>query len=125
MSHTSVNGGGSGNRPERQHLWCFGILKIIMLLMYVRAGSSGEKAKDIPLPSIRSEVLAKVVEFCQQNHEDPMTDIPKVIQHSLVVCFFGAATCSPHDVGSFRTLSVFQKTFRTVRDDVLALLCVL
>lgn len=42
------------------------------------AGSSGDDAKEIPLPNMRSNVLAKVVEFCNHHRVDPMKQIPKV-----------------------------------------------
>ncbi|CAN0114668.1 unnamed protein product, partial [Hapterophycus canaliculatus] len=35
-------------------------------------------AKEIPLPNMRSGVVAKVVEFCQHHKADPMSNIPKV-----------------------------------------------
>lgn len=42
-------------------------------------GSTGATAKEIPLPNMRGNVVAKVVDFCRHNRADPMTEIPKVI----------------------------------------------
>lgn len=45
---------------------------------FYAAGSSENDVKEIPLPNMRSNVVAKVVEFCQHNKMDPMAKIPKV-----------------------------------------------
>lgn len=45
----------------------------------VAAETTGQlKDKEIPLPNMRSSVVAKVVEFCQHNRTDPMKKIPQV-----------------------------------------------
>eukprot|EP00752_Nemacystus_decipiens_P008490 g7587.t1 len=42
-------------------------------------------AKEIPLPNMRSSVVAKVVEFCQHNRTEPMKKIPQPIPHGKAV----------------------------------------
>lgn len=42
-------------------------------------------AKEIPLPNMRSSVVAKVVEFCQHNRTEPMKKIPQPIPHGNAV----------------------------------------
>eukprot|EP00903_Cladosiphon_okamuranus_P017260 g15905.t1 len=42
-------------------------------------------AKEIPLPNMRSSVVAKVVEFCQHNRKEPMKNIPQPIPHGMAV----------------------------------------
>jgi len=37
------------------------------------------EAQDIPLPNVKSAILAKVIEFMQHHKLDPMTEIEKVI----------------------------------------------
>lgn len=39
-----------------------------------------EEEQEIPLPGIRSDVLALVVEFMKQNHKDPMKEIEKPLK---------------------------------------------
>lgn len=37
-----------------------------------------EEAQEIPLPNVKSAILAKVIEFIQRHIVEPMTDIEKV-----------------------------------------------
>ncbi|CAB1119183.1 unnamed protein product [Ectocarpus sp. CCAP 1310/34] len=52
-------------------------IKVSKLLNAMVDGSTKNATKEIPLPNMRSNVVAKVVEFCQHYQTDPMTDIPK------------------------------------------------
>ncbi|CAM9813332.1 unnamed protein product [Ectocarpus sp. 12 AP-2014] len=52
-------------------------IEVSKLLNAMVDGSTENAAKEIPLPNMRSNVVAKVVEFCQHHQTDPMTDIPK------------------------------------------------
>ncbi|CAM9304903.1 unnamed protein product [Ectocarpus fasciculatus] len=52
-------------------------IEVSKLLKAMVDGSTENAAKEIPLPNMRSNVVAKVVEFCQHHQKDPMTDIPK------------------------------------------------
>lgn len=55
------------------------------LLKAMVDGSTGATAKEIPLPNMRGNVVAKVVDFCRHNRADPMTEIPKPIQYGKCV----------------------------------------
>ncbi|CAM9110502.1 unnamed protein product [Ectocarpus sp. 13 AM-2016] len=63
-------------------------IKVSKLLNAMVDGSTENAAKEIPLPNMRSNVVAKVVEFCQHHQTDPMTDIPKASAASylLLIC---------------------------------------
>jgi S-phase kinase-associated protein 1 len=39
---------------------------------------SEDEAQEIPLPNVKSAILAKVIEFAQHYREDPMHEIEKV-----------------------------------------------
>lgn len=58
---------------------------VSQLIKVMVDGSSGDDAKEIPLPNMRSNVLAKVVEFCNHHYVEPMKTIPKPIQYGLGV----------------------------------------
>jgi len=38
-----------------------------------------EESQEIPLPNVKSAILAKVIEYCHHYKTDPMTEIEKVI----------------------------------------------
>lgn len=38
-----------------------------------------EEAQEIPLPNVKSAILAKVIEFAQHYKSEPMTEIEKVL----------------------------------------------
>ena len=39
---------------------------------------------EIPLPNVKSEVLEKVIEFCQHHLEEPMTEIEKPLKSQVM-----------------------------------------
>ena len=39
-----------------------------------------EEIQDIPLPNVKSSILAKIIEFCKHYKVDPMYEIEKVSQ---------------------------------------------
>jgi S-phase kinase-associated protein 1 len=39
-----------------------------------------EEAQEIPLPNVKSTILAKVIEFCRHYKEEPMTEIEKPLK---------------------------------------------
>jgi S-phase kinase-associated protein 1 len=39
-----------------------------------------DKATEIPLPNVKSEVLKKVIEFCEHHLQEPMTEIEKPLK---------------------------------------------
>ncbi|RLN78472.1 hypothetical protein BBJ28_00027052 [Nothophytophthora sp. Chile5] len=40
----------------------------------------GNEVQEIPLPNVKSSVLAKVVEFCEHHRDSPMADIQKPLK---------------------------------------------
>lgn len=44
-----------------------------------------EEAQEIPLPNVKSAILAKVIEFANHYRQEPMSDIEKVRNISIVV----------------------------------------
>lgn len=43
-------------------------------------GDENEKSTEIPLPNVKSNVLQKVIEFCEQHLKEPMTEIEKPLK---------------------------------------------
>ena len=41
--------------------------------------ADAEEAQEIPLPNVKSQILAMVIEFIRHHTQDPMTDIEKVL----------------------------------------------
>ncbi|CBJ48849.1 conserved unknown protein [Ectocarpus siliculosus] len=60
-------------------------IEVSKLLKAMVDGPTENAAKEIPLTNMRSNVVAKVVEFCQHHQTDPMTDIPKPVQFGKTV----------------------------------------
>ena len=48
----------------------------------------GSDIQEIPLPNVKNNVLAKVIEFCKHHKTDPMNDIEKVSGALSSVCLF-------------------------------------
>lgn len=46
-----------------------------------------EEAQEIPLPNVKSQILAKVIEFSQHYQTEPMQEIEKVIDFVLYYYF--------------------------------------
>ncbi len=44
-----------------------------------------DEAQQIPLPNVRADILARVVEFMNLFREEPMKEIPSVISHTKYV----------------------------------------
>ncbi|ETK91698.1 hypothetical protein F441_04916 [Phytophthora nicotianae CJ01A1] len=44
----------------------------------------GEEVQEIPLPNVKSHVLAKVVEFCQHHKDTPMAEIQKPLKSNVL-----------------------------------------
>ena len=46
--------------------------------------ADADEAQEIPLPNVKSQILAMVIEFIRHHTSDPMTDIEKVRDNSSV-----------------------------------------
>ncbi|ETI51803.1 hypothetical protein F443_04915 [Phytophthora nicotianae P1569] len=44
----------------------------------------GDEVQEIPLPNVKSHVLAKVVEFCQHHKDTPMAEIQKPLKSNVL-----------------------------------------
>jgi S-phase kinase-associated protein 1 len=42
--------------------------------------AEGDEGQEIPLPNVKSSVLVKVIEFCRQYTQEPMTEIEKPLK---------------------------------------------
>lgn len=47
-----------------------------------------EEAQEIPLPNVKSAILAKVIEFAQHYKVEPMTEIEKVRFHNFLSALY-------------------------------------
>ena len=86
-----------------------------MRVVFRVAGPSA--AKEIPLPNMRSSVVAKVVEFCQHNRTEPMTKIPQVCAstHTYTSPIYSLGGCVRiAEVGTGPDLFSLSIMFRTV-----------
>jgi S-phase kinase-associated protein 1 len=59
-------------------LWSVGRLSGMVDTM-IDKNQDEEEAQEIPLPNVKSAVLAKVVEFMEHYRQEPMNEIAKVV----------------------------------------------
>ena len=50
----------------------------MMVKFMVDVDQDDEESQEIPLPNVKSVILAKVIEYCQHYKTEPMTEIEKV-----------------------------------------------
>merc|ERR1711939_1090527 len=72
-----------------------------------------EDAQEIPLPNVKSHVLAKVIEFCRHYAEEPMSEIEKPLK-SANMHDLACATIASMIKG--KTPEEIRKTFNIVND---------
>lgn len=51
-----------------------------LLTQIIVAEQDEEEAQEIPLPNVKSPILAKVIEFCRHYKEEPMQEIEKPLK---------------------------------------------
>jgi S-phase kinase-associated protein 1 len=49
-----------------------------LVKMMIDDDQDDEESQEIPLPNVKSVILAKVIEYCQHYKTEPMTEIEKV-----------------------------------------------
>lgn len=49
-----------------------------LVKMMIDDDQDDEESQEIPLPNVKSAILAKVIEYCQHYKTEPMTEIEKV-----------------------------------------------
>ncbi|DAZ95068.1 TPA: hypothetical protein N0F65_002962 [Lagenidium giganteum] len=54
--------------------------QLVKTLLSDDADADSGEAQEVPLPNVRGSVLAKVVEFCQHHHNNPMKEIEKPLR---------------------------------------------
>ncbi len=61
-----------------------GVAKLSQLVKtMIDEDQDDEEAQEIPLPNVKSPILAKIIEFCRHYKQSPMHEIEKVINHIL------------------------------------------
>lgn len=72
-------------------------IKVASMSNFVKTALEGDEEGDeekcIPVPNVKTAVLSKVLEFCNQYVKDPMTEFVKVRHLILISCFFAGYLC--------------------------------
>ena len=59
-----------------------GVAKLSQLVKtMIDEDQDDEEAQEIPLPNVKSPILAKIIEFCRHYKQSPMHEIEKVINY--------------------------------------------
>ncbi|TMW67378.1 hypothetical protein Poli38472_012494 [Pythium oligandrum] len=56
------------------------VAAVSQLVKTLTSEEDGDDVADVPLPNVKAAVLAKVVEFCQHHHNEPMKEIEKPLR---------------------------------------------